>query len=141
MLRITSSCWLDCSEISFTFVRSPGPGGQNVNKLATAALLRFNIAQSTSLSETIRTRLLQVLSARLTQQGDLIIKASRYRTQERNRQDALERLTHLLQQAATPPKPRRKTRPTYSSVQDRLSKKKKQGQRKSLRGKVSNDHS
>ncbi len=141
MLRITPTCWLDSSEISFTFVRSPGPGGQNVNKLATAALLRLNIAHSASLPETVRARLLQVLRPRLTQQGDLIIKASRYRTQERNRQDALERLLHLLQHAATPPKPRRKTRPTRSSVQERLTRKKQQGQRKTLRGKIGHDPS
>lgn len=140
MLRITASCSLDCNEISFTFVRSPGPGGQNVNKLATAALLRLNIARSASLPEAVRARLLQVLSHRLTQEGDLIIKASRFRTQERNRQDAIERLVHLLHYAAIPPKPRKKTKPTRSSIQERLNNKKKQGQRKTLRGKVSNDH-
>ena len=89
MLRITTGIWLDTSEITFTFVRSPGPGGQNVNKLATAALLRFNVRTSASLPETTRQRLLRVLSSRLTLDGDLIIKASSYRTQERNRQDAL----------------------------------------------------
>jgi len=140
MLRITPTCWLDSSEIMFTFVRSPGPGGQNVNKLATAALLRLNIASSASLPEPIRTRLLQILSHRLTQDGDLIIKASRFRTQERNRQDALDRLVHLLHHAAIPPKPRKKTKPTRSSIQERLNTKKKQGKRKSLRGKISNDH-
>ncbi len=136
MLRITPAIWLDMSEISFTFVRSPGPGGQNVNKLATTALLRFNIAHSASLAETVRTRLMHVLSSRLTQDGDLIIKASRFRTQERNRQDALDRLQELLQKAAIPPKPRRKTRPTNASVHRRLDKKKLQGKRKLLRGKL-----
>ena len=139
MLRITPAIWLDMTEINFSFIRSPGPGGQNVNKLATAALLRLNIATSPSLSETVRTRLMKVLSSRLTQDGDLIIKASRFRTQERNRQDALDRLTEILQQAATPPKPRRKTKPTYSSVQKRLNKKKILGKRKAMRGKVGGD--
>src|SRR3990167_1480639 len=97
MLRITPAIWLNVNEISFTFVRSPGPGGQNVNKLATAALLRFNIRTSASLPDTVRERLLHVLGYRLTLEGDLIIKASRHRTQERNRQDALERLGVILQ--------------------------------------------
>ncbi|HTM64152.1 MAG TPA: alternative ribosome rescue aminoacyl-tRNA hydrolase ArfB [Gammaproteobacteria bacterium] len=136
MLRITPSVWLDTNEISITFVRSPGPGGQNVNKVATAALLRFNIRTSTSLPEDMRARLLFALAPRLTQQGDLIIKASRFRTQEMNRQDALDRLAELLQKAAIPPKPRKKTKPTRSSVQKRLEKKKLAGAKKKLRGRI-----
>jgi ribosome-associated protein len=136
MLRITQALWLDMTDISFTFIRSPGPGGQNVNKVATAALLRFNIQTATSLPETARARLLHVLGSRLTLNGDLIIKATRYRTQERNRQDALERLTEILQKAVTPPKPRRKTKPTHSSVQKRLTKKKIAGKQKVLRGRI-----
>lgn len=139
MIRITSSCWLDSSEINFTFIRSPGPGGQNVNKLTTAVLLRWNVVQSVSLSETMRTRLLHALSQRLTQTGDLIIKASRHRTQERNKKDALERLTTLLQQAAIPPKPRKKTKPTRASIRKRLENKTKQGKVKSMRGKISSE--
>ncbi len=94
MLRITQAVALDVNEIHFTYLRSPGPGGQNVNKVATTALLRFDLAHSASLPDTLRERLLQVLGNRLTQHGELIIKASRFRTQERNRQDALERLTN-----------------------------------------------
>lgn len=139
MLRITSSCWLDSDEIHFSFIRAPGPGGQNVNKLATAAQLRWNIAKSASLTEPIRTRLLSVLKHRLTQTGDLIIKASRHRTQERNRQDALQRMLTLLQHAAIPPKPRKKTKPTRTSVRKRLDSKTKQGKIKSMRGKVSRE--
>jgi ribosome-associated protein len=136
MLRITPAVWLDMNEINITFMRSPGPGGQNVNKVATTALLRFNVRTSASLSETVRARLLLVLESRLTLDGDLIIKATRHRTQERNRQDALERLTEILQKAAIPPKPRRKTKPTRASVHRRLDKKKLAGKRKLLRGKV-----
>lgn len=139
-LRITSSCWLDSHELQFSYIRAPGPGGQNVNKVATAVQLRWNILDSSSLTETVRTRLLSALKHRLTRDGDLVIKASRLRTQERNRQDALQRLLSLLQHSATPPKPRKKTKPTRSSVHKRLETKSKQGKLKSLRRKVSGDH-
>jgi ribosome-associated protein len=135
MLRITSSVWLDSNEIQFSFIRSPGPGGQNVNKLATAVLLRFNIAKS-SLPETVKARLIQVLAHRLTNQGDILIKATRFRTQERNKDDVIERLIVLLHKAAIPPKTRRKTKPTRSSVEKRLEHKKKHSKRKVLRGRV-----
>lgn len=139
MLRITPAIWLDMNEIAITFIRSPGPGGQNVNKVATAALLRFNIRNSAAFTDDVRARLLHILSSRLTLDGDLIIKATRFRTQERNRQDALDRLVEILQKAATPPKPRKKTKPTRASVQKRLDKKKLTGKRKSLRGKINSD--
>lgn len=139
MLRITPAIWLDMNEIAITFIRSPGPGGQNVNKVATAALLRFNIRNSTAFTDDVRARLLHILASRLTLDGDLIIKATRFRTQERNRQDALDRLVEILQKAATPPKPRKKTKPTRASVQKRLDKKKLTGRRKSLRGKINGD--
>ncbi len=121
------------SEIKFTFISAPGPGGQNVNKLATAAQLRFNVVRSSSLSEEVRTRLLALLGKKITAQGELIIKASRYRTQERNKQDALDRLQVLLKRAAIPPKKRRKTKPTLASIQGRLTKKKLHAKNKSLR--------
>ena len=133
MIKITPTIRLDIAEIQFTFIRSPGPGGQNVNKVATAVLLRFNVAQSLSLPEEVRVRLLSVLANRLTQHGDIIIKASSFRTQERNKQDALKRLQELLGRAAIPPKKRKKTKPTYASKQRRLDTKKLHVKTKSLR--------
>ncbi|MES2217232.1 MAG: alternative ribosome rescue aminoacyl-tRNA hydrolase ArfB [Pseudomonadota bacterium] len=133
IIKITQNIALHESELKFTFVASPGPGGQNVNKLATAVQLRFDVQQSTSFSEEVRQRLLSVLSSKLTTQGELIIKASRHRTQERNKQDAINRLVELLQRAAIPPKKRRKTKPSYASVQKRLSNKKMLGEKKARR--------
>lgn len=124
MIRITSQIVVPDSELTLTFVSSPGPGGQNVNKLATAVLLRFNVLSSPSLPETMRARLIMLLGKKMTTQGDLIIKASRFRTQERNKQDALARFVEWLKRAAILPKKRRKTKPTKSSVQQRLSNKK-----------------
>lgn len=133
MIEITSNILLNEAELEFTFIRSPGPGGQNVNKVASAVQLRFNVVNSTSLPEDVRVRLVAALSSKLTLQGDLIIKASRHRTQERNKQDALDRLIELIRHSAIPPKKRRKTKPTLSSTQRRLSTKKLHSKNKSLR--------
>ena len=124
---------LNTAELKFNYIRSPGPGGQNVNKVATAVQLRFNVIHSPSLTEPVRTRLLTLLANKLTHQGELIIKATRYRTQERNKQDALERLYEVLQRAAIAPKKRKKTKPTFSSTQQRLQKKKLHSKNKALR--------
>jgi ribosome-associated protein len=133
MVKMTATIWLEASELSYTFIRSPGPGGQNVNKVASAVQLRFNVFHSPSLPEVVRARLITLAGSKLTLRGDLIIKASRHRTQERNKQDALQRLQSLIQQAATIPKKRKKTKITYGVKQKRLDTKKLHGKTKSLR--------
>jgi ribosome-associated protein len=131
MLKISSNLVLNEAELKFTFIRSPGPGGQNVNKVATAIQLRFNVRHSPSLSEEVRARL--VAAVKLTRQGDLIIKATRFRTQERNKQDALDRLITVLKKASLVPKKRKKTKPTLASTERRLAEKKRHAKAKSLR--------
>lgn len=133
MIEITPHIQINESEVKFTFICAPGPGGQNVNKVATAVLLRFNVVNSPSLPEDVRTRLITLLGKRLTQSGDLIIKASRFRTQNRNKEDALVRLQTLIKKAITPPKKRKKTKPTYAATQRRLATKKIHAKNKSLR--------
>ncbi len=133
MIEITPHIALKPSEVIFTFIRSPGPGGQNVNKVSTGVLLRFNVFDSTSLPEDIRTRLIALLGKKLTQDGDLIIKATSFRTQVRNKEDALNRLQMLIIQAVIPPKKRKKTKPSKAATKRRLDTKKKHGQKKSMR--------
>ncbi len=139
MIRITDHIALDESEIEESFVRSSGPGGQNVNKLATAVQLRFDVARSPNLPEGVRHRLMRLAGQRLTNEGVLVITAQRFRTQERNRADALERLAELIREATHVPKPRRATRPTLASKKRRMDSKSKRGNVKSLRGAVRED--
>ncbi len=136
MIRITGTIEIDPAEIREKFIRASGPGGQNVNKVATAVQLRFNVKISPSLPEDVRLRLLRLGGKRITSQGTLIIDARRYRTRQRNRQDALDRLTDLIRIAARKPKPRRKTKPTLASKERRLDAKKRRGRLKCLRGLV-----
>jgi ribosome-associated protein len=133
MIRITNTISIDEREIQEEFIRSSGPGGQNVNKVATAVQLRFDVAHSPSLPEDVRQRLILLTGRRITTDGVLIIVAQRFRTQERNRQDAIGRLTELIRMAAKRPKPRRKTRPTLGSKERRLEAKHRRGDIKSRR--------
>ncbi len=132
-MKVTPTIFIDMKELSLTFITSSGPGGQNVNKVATAVQLRFNVLNTKSLPEDVRVRLILHLGKRLTTQGDLIIKADRFRTQEKNKQDAFKRLQALIKSVAYPPKKRRKTRPTKASVEKRLTNKKHLGDKKAQR--------
>ena len=132
-MRVTDSITIDESELTEDFVRSSGPGGQNVNKLASAVQLRFDARRSPSLPDDVRTRLERLAGRRLTRDGVIVITAQRHRTQERNRQDALDRLVELIRQAAVPPVPRRATRPTAGSRERRLESKKRRASIKGLR--------
>ena len=141
MIRSNAQIELDEREIQEDFVRASGPGGQNVNKVSTAVQLRFDVAHSPSLSEYVRARLIKLAGRRLTQDGVLIIEAERYRSQRRNRDDALERLIALINEACEVDRPRRPTRPTLASQKRRLDSKQRRGDTKKLRGsKPGTDH-
>jgi ribosome-associated protein len=133
MIRITDHISIDEHELQERFIRASGPGGQNVNKLSTAVQLRFDVRRSPSLPEDVRERLCGLAGRRLTNDGVLIITAQRHRTQERNRQDALDRLIELIGRAAVRPVPRRATRPTLASRRRRLEGKKRRSGIKNLR--------
>ena len=140
MIRITPAISIDENELDERFIRASGPGGQNVNKLSSAVQLRFDVRRSPNLPGDVRVRLERLAGRRLTREGVLVITAQRHRTQERNRQDALDRLVELIRQAAVVPKPRRPTRPTAGSRERRLQSKKQRSNIKGLRqGKPSLD--
>lgn len=137
MIQITPSIAIDEREIEESFVRSSGPGGQNVNKLSTAVQLRFDIRRSPSLPNDVAIRAQKLAGKRLTGEGVVVILAQRFRTQDRNRADALERLMTLLREAAEPPPPRRrKTKPTKAAKAKRLDSKTRRAAVKALRGRI-----
>ncbi len=134
MIRITRTIALDESEIQESFIAASGPGGQNVNKVATAVQLRFDMANSPTLSADVRMRLARIAGRRLTNDGVIVLVAQKFRSQERNRQDALDRLIAMIQEAAVPPIPRRPTKLTLGSKKRRLDGKTRRGAIKQLRG-------
>ena len=136
MSRIINKIPIDESELQIDYVQASGPGGQNVNKVATAAQLRFDVLESNSLPEDVKNRLIKLAGKRMTREGVLVIEARRYRTQEANRKDALARFNALVQKALAKPKKRKQTKPTKASQEKRLKSKKRKSDIKKNRKKV-----
>jgi ribosome-associated protein len=134
MVAVTPHITIDDSEIALSHMRASGPGGQNVNKVASAVELRFDVRRSPSLTADVAVRLMKLAGRKLTKDGVLVIQADRHRSQEMNRQDALDRLVEMVREAAKPPPPKRRaTRPTKASVERRLKAKSSRGGVKKLR--------
>ncbi|HMB22388.1 MAG TPA: alternative ribosome rescue aminoacyl-tRNA hydrolase ArfB [Anaerolineales bacterium] len=132
MIEITPALQIDERELQIDFIRASGPGGQNVNKVATAVQLRFDMRAS-SLPDEAKERLIHLAGKRLTGEGVLVIEAKRFRTQEQNREDALQRFVELVRKSLIKPKTRRKTKPTQTSKEERIKEKKKRGEIKKMR--------
>ena len=133
MIKVTETISIDERELREEFVRASGPGGQHVNKVSTAVQLRFDVVHSPSLPADVRDRLITLAGRRITEEGVIVIEARRFRSQERNRQDARERLAALVRKAAERPKTRRKTRPTKASKKRRLEEKRRRSHMKRTR--------
>lgn len=133
MIEVGSTVKIDESELQFDFIRASGPGGQNVNKVASSAQLRFDVRNSPSLAPDVKERLIRLAGSRVTESGILIIEARRYRTQEQNRADAILRLATLIQKALEVPKPRKATRPGVTARAARVSEKRRRGETKRIR--------
>jgi ribosome-associated protein len=132
MIKISPTLQIDERELQIDFIRASGPGGQNVNKVATAVQLRFDVRAS-SLPEHVKERLIQYAGKRMTGEGELLIEAKRFRTQEQNREDAIQRFTELVRKSLVKPKVRKKTKPSPASKEGRLKEKKRRGEIKKIR--------
>jgi ribosome-associated protein len=139
MLVVNSRIRIPESELTFTFVRSSGPGGQNVNKVASKAVLRWRVAESAALAEAVRGRFLARYGSRITGEGDVIVTSQRYRDQGRNASDALEKLRAMLAAVATPSKKRKPTKPSRAAVARRIEAKQARSKKKRLRGRVTEE--
>jgi ribosome-associated protein len=137
MFHVTDAIKIAESEVQFKFIRSPGPGGQHVNKAATAVQLRFDLAHSASLPDYVQRNLIKIAKNRINSEGVLIINANRFRSQDLNRKDALDRLMHLIEESARKRKTRRRTKPTVASIKKRIGAKKRRGTLKLTRRAVS----